>query len=133
MTLSAGRTRLRQFEVELLHIPCTCGTAFRTKPAVEADILVLCHNPACPQSIGDIDVLGGKLRRSIQACAKLLLFAILRKRDAIHRTDINASIAFNTLLRGKYGLDVAIEATLGLFESQPHVETQFHFHLDIFQ
>src|SRR5687768_15314359 len=50
---------------EFLHVPGGGGAAFGAEAAVEADVLVLCHDAARLEAVGDVNVLreveGGNL------------------------------------------------------------------------
>src|SRR5262249_49360891 len=53
------------------------------------------------------------------------------KRDAVHRTNVDAGIAFDAELAGEYGLHVAIEAAFGLFQRQIGIIAELDLRLDI--
>ena len=102
----------------LLHVPGTGRTALGTKSAVQADILVLHHDAAGLEIVGDVKVLSDIGGRGLEAGAQIGLLAVLRKCDAVHRADIDARIAFDAQRGGENGLYVAIEAAIGLLESE---------------
>src|SRR3954451_11760317 len=95
-----------------LHVPRAGGTAFGAKPAMQADVFVLDHDTAGFESVGDIESLIRMRRGRLETVTQVTFLAILRKGDAVHRADIDASIAFDAQWRGEYRLDVAIQATL---------------------
>ncbi len=126
-------TSLRHLEEEFLHIPGPGRTALGAQPAMQADILVLGHDAPGLEQAGDIDVLGQIERRRLQPAAQLGLVAVLGEADAIHRTDIDAGIAFDAELVGKDRLGVAIEAALCLLEGEHGIEAQLDLGLDVAQ
>src|SRR5262249_9326877 len=68
------------------------------------------------EAILDIQILGEIVRRRVQLLAQIRFFAVRGERNAIHRADIDASVAFDTKLRRKHGLNVAIQTTPGFRE-----------------
>src|SRR5271166_5744580 len=101
-------------EEEFAHVPCPGRAALGAEAAMEADILVLGHDPPGLQRIADIEVLLEVEGRGHQAPAQLLFATVVSEGNAIHRADVDASVAFDAELAGKDGLHVAIEAALGL-------------------
>ena len=68
-----------------------------------------------------------------KAIAKIRFFAIFREGYAIHRADIDASVAFDALWRIEYGLHVAVQAALRFEKRLPPVEPELHFNIDVFE
>src|SRR5271169_3414241 len=98
---------------------------------MEADILVLDHDPPGLQRIADIEVLFEVEGRGRQPPAQLIFAAVVGEGDAIHRANVDAGIAFDTQLTGKYGLHVAVQAALGLKIAELFVVTEFDLDPDV--
>ncbi len=73
------------------------------------------------------------LRRRLEPAAQVVFVAVAGEGDAFGRADIDAGIAFDAGLDGKYRLDVAVEAALGLGAGHEGIEAQFKFELDVLQ
>src|SRR5215207_2855338 len=54
---SAAGAGVCHFQQELLHVPRACRAALGAHPAMQADVLVLRHDPAGLQAIGDVERL----------------------------------------------------------------------------
>ena len=80
---------------------------------MQTDVLILDHGAAGLEAILNIQILGEIVRWRVQPLAQVCFFAVGGERDAIHRADVDAGVAFDTELRRKYGLNVAIQATAG--------------------
>src|SRR5271170_1165750 len=98
---------------------------------MQADILILDHDPPGLQRIADIEVLFEVEGRGRQPPAQLIFAAVVGKGDAIHRANVDAGIAFDTQLTGKYGLYVAVQAALGLKIAELFVVTEFDLDPDV--
>src|SRR5258708_26910365 len=98
---------------------------------MQADVLILYHHPAGLEPVGDIERLVVMRRGRLQPRPQILFLAILGKADAIHRADVDAGIAFDTGGRGKYGLDIAIQAALGFAECELDVIAEFDLGADV--
>src|SRR5258708_29866208 len=86
---------LRRIEEEFLHIPGAGRAAFRTQSAMQAKVLVLRHDPSRFQGFGHIEILRiGMGRGCSQPSTQLVFGTILREGDAVHRADIDPTIAF---------------------------------------
>src|SRR5450432_1252604 len=94
---SAAGPRLR--EHELLHVPCARGAALGAQAAVQADVLVLDHDAARLQLVGDVDVLVGVPGRRMQARPQVGLVAVDGEGDAVGGADVDAGIALDALAR----------------------------------
>ena len=64
---------VRHVEQELLHVPGAGRAALGAEPAMQADVLVLDHDAAGLERVGDVEVLGEVQRRGLQAAAQLVL------------------------------------------------------------
>ena len=100
---------------------------------MQADVFVLHHHPPGLQAVGDIERLirmgGGRL----EPLPQILFLAILRERDAVHRTDVDAGVAFDAERRGEHRLHVAVQAALRLAERELEVIAEFDLGPDILQ
>ena len=85
---------------------------------MQADVLVLGHDAASLEAVGDVDVLGGVGGGRLEALAQLILRPVGCESDAIHRADVDAGVAFDAERGRENGLDVAIQAALGLLEGE---------------
>src|SRR6267142_2757221 len=90
-------------EQELLHVPGAGRAALGAQPAVQAHVLVLHHDTSSLEVVGDVEILGEVDGRRLQAGAKVGLLAVVRERDAVHRTDIDAGVALDAERRGEHG------------------------------
>src|SRR5690606_34090414 len=125
--------RLRDVEVELLHVPGARWATFGAEAAVQADVFVLHHDAAGFQAILNVKILRDILRRCVEAIAQFRFFAVLRERNAIHRADIDACIALDARRRRKHGLHVTVQAALRFFIAEQRIETLFNLDLDVAQ
>ena len=91
--------RLRGVEVELLHVPRAGRAALGAETAVQADVLVLHHNARGFEPVLHVKILREILCGRVEAITELSLFAVLGERDAIHRADIDTSVALDTRRR----------------------------------
>ena len=66
---------------------------------METDVLIFDHDAAGLEAILNIQVLCEIVRRRVQSLAQIGFFAIRREGDAIHRTNVDAGIAFDAELR----------------------------------
>src|SRR2546427_375982 len=132
-----GRTaavpRVGQIEQELLHVPGAGGAALRAQAAVQADVLVLRHDPAGLERAGDVEILGGIPRRRGEARAQVRLLAVLGEGDAVHRADVHAGVALDAQPVGEHRLHVAVQAALGFLEPGHRVEAELDLDLDVLQ
>src|SRR6056297_3052877 len=90
---------VRDQDLGFLHVPGTRGAALGAQAAVHAQVLVLDHHPArLRQGAGDeeglFQVLGGRR----QALPELLLAAVRRDGQAVHRADVDAGVALDAEL-----------------------------------
>src|SRR3954466_8640066 len=81
------------FQQELLHVPRARRAAFGAQSAMQAHVFVFGHDAAGLERGGYVDILREIFGGGFQARAQVLLLAVVRKRDAIHRADIDAGIA----------------------------------------
>src|SRR5216683_32770 len=100
---------------------------------MQADVFVLYHHPPGLEAVGDIKVLVEMRRGRLQPQPQVGFLAVLRKGNAIHRADIDAGVTFDAQRCGEYGLDVAVQAALGLAERQLDVIAQFDFGADVLE
>src|SRR6266446_3805378 len=132
-----GRTaavpRVGQIEQELLHVPGAGGAALRAQAAVQADVLVLRHDPAGLERAGDVEILGGIPRRRGEARAQVRLLAVLGEGDAVHRADVHAGVALDAQPVGEHRLHVAVQAPLRFLESGHRIEAELDLDLDVLQ
>jgi hypothetical protein len=90
---------------------------------METDVLVLDHDAAGLEAILDIEVLREVVRGRVEPLAQVSFLTILREGDAVHWTNVDASVAFDAELRREYGLDVAIQAAASFREGELFVKT----------
>src|SRR6266849_10176333 len=98
---------------------------------MQADILVLDHDPPGLQRIADIEVLLEVEGGGHQTAAELFFAAVFGEGNAVHRADVDAGVAFDAQLAGEYGLHVAIEAALGLEKGELLVITELDLDPDV--
>src|SRR5437016_5444190 len=98
---------------------------------MQANILVLDHDPPGFQCIADVEILAEIACWSAKPAAQILFRAILGKGDAVHRTDVDAGVAFDAERTAEDGLDVAIEAPLALEEGELVVVAKLDLGLDV--
>ena len=98
---------------------------------MQTHVFVLDHDPTGLQRIPDIEILGQITCRSTKPRAQLGLLAILGEGDAVDRADVDAGIAFDAKRTGEHGLDIAIEATLGLEVAKLLIEAELNLDLDV--
>src|SRR5688572_8397239 len=110
--LAAARARVRDVEQEFLHVPRAGRAALGAETAVQAHVLVLHHDAPGLERVGDVEVLVGVERWRRQPRAQLGFFPVLRERDAVHRADIDAGVAFDAELWRENRLHVAVQAPL---------------------
>src|SRR2546421_10498620 len=131
LDMAAG---LGGIEEEFLHIPGAGRAAFGAQSTMQAKVFVLGHDASGLQRLGDIEILRiGMGGRRGQPPAQLGFRAVLREGDAVHRTDIDASIALDAFGPFEDGLHVAVQATLGFHERLLDVETELDLDFDILQ
>src|SRR5579863_4428542 len=125
-------TGLRGIKQEFLHVPSARGAAFGAKTAVQADVFVFHHHSSGLQFGRDIEVLRLPMqRRRGQPLPQLGFRPILGETDAVHRANINASVAFDALWRFEDRLHVTVQAAFGFEESLLEVETEFDLHAHV--
>src|SRR5262249_50431561 len=124
---------LCHLDKELLHVPGTGRAALGAETAVQADILVLDHDPPGLQRIANIEILREIGCRSAKTGAQLRFLAIFGKGDAIHRADVDASIALDAQLAREDSLDIAVEAALGFEIGELVVKPELDLGLDVLQ
>src|SRR5690349_3829815 len=88
-------------EKELAHVPGTGRAALGTEPAMQADILVLDHDPPGLQRVADVEILPGIGGGSVKPGAQFLFRSVLGEGDAVHRADIDAGVALDAQRPGK--------------------------------
>ena len=77
---------------------------------------------------GNEEILSQVLGRGHEAGAQIVLIAVRRDRQAVHRADVDTGVALDAELGGEVGLHVAIETALDLTSGLLRVEPQLHFH-----
>src|ERR1700730_15604721 len=100
---------------------------------MQAHILVLDHDAPRLQRIADIEVLFEVERRGHQPAAQVLFAAVFGEGDAVHRADVDTSVALDAQLASKHGLHVAIETPLGLKEGELLVIAELDLDPDVLQ
>ncbi len=107
------------------------AAALGAQPAVQADILVLCHDARRLESIRNVNILRQIERRRVQPLAQILLVAVRGERDAVHRADIDASVALDAQLGREHRLRVAVQAAFRFGQRELRIESQFNFDFDV--
>src|SRR5690606_14256993 len=123
----------RHFDQGLAHVPGSGRTSLRAQAAMEADILVLDHDPAGRQRVRDIEILLGIQRGRAQAGPEVFLGAVGDEADAVGRADVGAGVAFDAGRSREHGLDVAVQAALRLVPGGLDVEAEFDLDPDVRQ
>ncbi len=100
---------------------------------MQADVLVLHHHPPGLEAVGDVERLFEMRGGRFQPLPQVGFLAVLRKRDAIHRADVDAGIAFDAQGCGEHGLDIAVQAALRLAERELYVVAELDFGADVLQ
>ena len=100
---------------------------------MEANILVLHHHATRFHRRGHVQRLFEIGRRRHQSRSQIGFVTIDRERDAIHRTDIDACVAFDAELVRENSLHVAVEATLRFGISGAQIEAQLDFGANVLQ
>src|SRR5688572_7945127 len=73
---AARRPGLRHLEQEFLHVPCAGRAALGAQAAVQAHVLVLGHDAAGLEAVGDVDVLGRVERGRVELPAQVVLLRV---------------------------------------------------------
>ena len=105
--------------------------ALGAQAAMQADILVLRHDAAGLERRRHIDVLREVHRRRHEPGPQLRFVAVLRERDAVHRADVDARVAFDAKLVVEDRLHVAIEAPLCFRVGGLQVEAELDFDANV--
>ena len=71
---------------------------------MQADVLVLDHDAAGLERVGDVEVLGQVQRRRLQPRAQLLLGPVHREGDAVRRADVDAGVALDAQVAREHRL-----------------------------
>ena len=79
----------------LLHVPGAGRAALGAQPAMQAHVLVLDHDAAGLEAVGDVEVLGEVVRRRLQPRAQVGFLAVRGEGDAVHRADVDAGVALD--------------------------------------
>ena len=124
---------MSHFNEIFLHVPGTGRAALGAKSTMQADVLVLHHDPSSLQIVGDIEILGMVLRWRTQPRPQFIFFPIRGEGDAIHRADIDAGIAFDAELAAEHRLHVAIQAAICFAQCEIEVVTEFDLRADVLQ
>src|SRR5690349_8610023 len=124
---------IRHLEQKLLHVPRAGRTSLRAQPAVQAYIFIFHNHAPGLELAGHIQILRRiqRLRRKVKAQIRFLTVA--RERDAVHRTNVHARIAFDADVLREHGLDVAVEAALRFLPRRFRIEAELDFELDALQ
>src|SRR5690606_8471600 len=130
---AARRAGVGHLEEELLHVPGAGRAALGAQPAMQAHVLVLRHDAAGVEGLGDVERLVGIQRRRVQALTQVRLLAVLGERDAIHRTDVDARVALDAQARAEHGLGIAVEAALRLLERRGRIEPLLDLDPDVLE
>ena len=115
---AASRPGVRHLDEGLLHVPRPGRAALRAQAAVQADVLVLGHDPSGLEPGAHVEVLRGVARGGAEARAHLGLLAVGGEGDAVHRADVHAGVALDAQLRREHRLHVAVEAALRLLPGE---------------
>ncbi len=100
---------------KLLHVPSRRRTAFRAETAVDTNVLVFRHDARRFEAAGRTHRAPGQIQgRRRKPRAQIRLLAIPRDRQALHRANIYAGIAFDTAWARENRLHIAIQAALPL-------------------
>src|SRR5690606_35494217 len=126
-----SRPGTRHFDQGLAHVPCAGRAPLGAQAAVQADILVLDHDPAGLERNGDVQVLAGVERRGAQARPQLLLGPVGHEADAVGRADVGAGVAPDACRCGEHRLDIAIQAGLRLVPCGLRIEAELHLDTDV--
>ncbi len=81
---------------------------------MQADILVLDHDPAGRQFFRDIEILGLVFGGDQQTLAQLVFGPVLDEVDTGGRADVHTGVAFNAESEIENGLYIAIQAAFCL-------------------
>src|SRR6202051_1308505 len=108
----------------LFHVPGAGRTAFGAESAVQANVLVLDHHASGLEAFGHVEILGEVAGRGLRSRGRVGFLAVLRESDAVHRADVDTSVAFDAGRAGEHGLYVAIEAAMRLLERELRVEAE---------
>src|SRR5690606_30756033 len=113
------------------HVPGGRGAALRAEAAVEAEILVLEHEPGRLREgpRGEQGLVGVE-RRNGETQTDLIVLAVGRDREAVHRTDVHARVTLDAELVGEVRLDVAVEEARGFPQGLRGVEAELHLDLE---
>jgi len=99
---------------------------------VDANIFVLHHDAAGlfqrRRSINGLIVVDGRCRK---AFAQILFLAVAGDGEALHRTHIDAGVAFDSFRRDEDGLNIAVEAALYFVGCLLGREAEFHLDIQI--
>src|SRR4029079_5197110 len=128
---AAAGARLR--DGEFLHVPGAGRAALGAQSTVQADVLVLDHDAAGLEGVGDVQRLIGVARRSAQPRAKVGLIAVGGEGDAVGGADVDAGVALDARAGREDRLHVAVEAALRLLPGRRDVEAELHLNLDAAQ
>src|SRR6185503_10346471 len=120
----AAARRVRHVEQEFLHIPCAGRAALGTKTAMQAEVLVLRHDPARLQGTRDVKILRQVSSRYVQPGAEVCFLAVLGERDAVEGTDVDAGVALDAERRREYRLHVAIQTALRFLVADQPIEPE---------
>src|SRR5919198_1213641 len=71
--------------------------------------------------------------RRDEAPAQIRLFAVLREGDAVHRADVDASVALDAKAIGEDGLHVAVQAALRFLPRGGDVEAELDLRLHVLE
>src|SRR5215471_18079693 len=100
---------------------------------MQAEVLVLDHDPTGLDRLRDIDRLGEIERRRIERMAQFVFRRVSDKRDAVDRANVYASVALDAQGGGEYGLDVAVKAAFRFADGLHEIESELDFSRDVFQ
>src|SRR5260370_20390319 len=98
---------------------------------MQADILVLGHDFAGLEGVGDVKRLLAIGRRRLQAAAQVVLRSAGRERDAVQWADVDTSVALDAERTIEHRLDVAVQAALRLSVGKLAIESQLYLHLHV--
>jgi hypothetical protein len=98
---------------------------------MQAEVLALCHHAPADQAAGNVDVLGGIVRRSLAAFPQIGLVTVLGEADAVGGAHTLTGLALDAERRAEDSLQVAFKAAPSLGDGLLDVEAKLDFRMDI--
>ena len=130
MDFARVEPRVRNQKIRLAHVPGRGRAPFGAQSAVDAEVLVLDHDPpGLWQVFGDEQGLLGVEERSHQPLGEILLGPVDGNREAVERADVEAGVALDAQVRLEMRLRVTIQAALDF--GQRLLDVEAFLHLDV--